>query len=806
MRNLYILFVGVWLLTLPFVSLAGPQTQAGPYHIELTTESGRVPATGRAKLLLKVTDTSGRPLDGVKIRALTKMSGMNMGEREETAVPVTGQPGTYTAPAQFAMEGGYEATLRIEGPQGSAMATVSLSTGQNIGPLSSAEPGGGRQNPSVNGGGGAVLSALLPWLVAAGLAVFVLLRMRQTGQRFSLRGVLNRPVIGGLLLLGLILWGAVYLVGRFRRPGAITPIQAQAMDMNLPAPLGTAPVELASVERGPLENTVRYTGQAVGYVEQDIAPRVTGLVTWMPFYAGDRVKRGQVIARLDTSQSAPNAAGQRAALTMAAQGTAVARRDYEQAQAQINEAHAELGMERGALQAARADLNAAQQSREEAQANLEAAQSMTADADAQQQAALADQNYWQDEINREASLLRAGAVTQEEYQREKAQAANADAKVRQAQARITQVKAQIRAAQSTLGKANAGIAAANARIMQSQAALDSHEAHVLSTSAAANSAKQKIQQAQAGEAQARAVLSGANAAQGYSEIHAPSDGVITQRVVSPGVLVTAGQTLLRAAQISPIRVQAHVAESDLPAVRVGSRVVLDSQNANGRPLAARITSVAPAVDPAARTGTVEAVIPNPDRRFLPGQYVTMDIRVGQSANALHIPTRALRYHTVPSQEPLASQSTVTVWTAAPIPGQDGQYTVRETTIKAGISDGRQTEVVSGLTGGQQVVTAGQDTLKNGDTVTVTNVMPSAQMAADKAPEPVQAEEVPALQKEVPAAAVTPAPPKAKKSSAKHTAAKPLYTCLMHPEVLQDHPGDCPKCHMKLVPKQKGGAK
>jgi FlaG/FlaF family flagellin (archaellin) len=27
-----------------------------------------------------------------------------------------------------------------------------------------------------------------------------------------------------------------------------------------------------------------------------------------------------------------------------------------------------------------------------------------------------------------------------------------------------------------------------------------------------------------------------------------------------------------------------------------------------------------------------------------------------------------------------------------------------------------------------------------------------------------------------------------------------YTCSMHPEVLQDKPGDCPKCGMKLVEK------
>ena len=33
-----------------------------------------------------------------------------------------------------------------------------------------------------------------------------------------------------------------------------------------------------------------------------------------------------------------------------------------------------------------------------------------------------------------------------------------------------------------------------------------------------------------------------------------------------------------------------------------------------------------------------------------------------------------------------------------------------------------------------------------------------------------------------------------------SAAKPIYTCPMHPEVQQDHPGNCPKCGMTLEPK------
>ncbi len=657
----------------------------------------------------------------------------------------------------------------------------------------------------------------LPLLAAGAALLFIIYRMRRTDQRLSLRNVANRSVLGGMALLGLILWGAMYAVSHFRRPGAMTPFEAQSMDMNLPAPAGTAPVELATVTSGQIESTVRYTGQAVGFVEQEVTPRITGTLLWMPLYAGDKVRRGQLLARLDTSQSAPLVANQRASLNMAAQGVGVARKEYQQALAAINEAHAEVGMKTGAVESARADWTAAQEERANAQAQLDAAQSMSGDANAQVQAAQADQQYWRDEISREASLLKAGAVTQEEYQREKAQAENADAKVRQAQARIAQVQAQIRAAQSAVRKAEALIASAKSKVEQAQSELNSHYAHVRSTQAAADSANQKIAQAQAGVEQAKATLAGASAAQGYSEIRSQTDGVVTQRIVSPGVLVNPGQTLLRIAQITPIRLQANVSESDLAKVRVGSSVLVSNQDEGSKPITAQITSVAPSVDPTARTGIVEAVVPNKDSRFLPGQYVTMDINTGQNAHTLRIPTRALRYHASPSEGVVTTQTTPSVWVAQPVGGQEGQYTVQEVEVKVGLSDEKSVEILAGLQAGQKVVVAGQDYLQNGDTVAPVNTkvasnssvtagamngmagtgMGAAQRNSGRTPTTGAVGSMPTTE----GAGRTPTTGTATPSSSRI-----LYTCLMHPEVVQDHPGNCPKCGMTLVPRRAGGGR
>ena len=38
-------------------------------------------------------------------------------------------------------------------------------------------------------------------------------------------------------------------------------------------------------------------------------------------------------------------------------------------------------------------------------------------------------------------------------------------------------------------------------------------------------------------------------------------------------------------------------------------------------------------------------------------------------------------------------------------------------------------------------------------------------------------------------------------AASNSEKKVRYTCSMHPEVVQDKPGDCPKCGMKLVEKK-----
>ena len=699
-------------------AFASATAQAGAYSVEVTTDPGVIPV-GKARLHIRVTDSSGKPVEGATVRALTKMPGMDMGERRQDGSALPGRPGVYDVPAQFAMEGGYDAAVEITGPMGSATALVPLQTGMNT-------------ESGAAGNATAVSPAAVLITVAAALALaFVAFRVRRTDQRIAWGGILNRQVIGAFLLLGGIAAFARYAVEHWRRPGALTPIAAQSMDMSsLPPPPAPAPVTLATVTRGDVASTVRYTGTAVGYVEQDITARVTGNLVYMPLYPGDRVITGQVLARLDTSQSQPILAQKRAATAVARQGILEAAGEVEQAQAQGEQAHAELSGKMGALSEADAGVSTAQEERATAQAAIVSAQAQVTDARAQVEEAQSDQTFWKTQIARSASLYKAGAISGEEYGKDTAQATAADAKVRAAVAGVARMRADADAARAALRKAEAGVQAATSRVEMAQSELVAHHSHVRATDAGIAVAREKVTGATSAVAAARADETASVAEQGYAVIRSTIDGVVTQRLLSPGVLVSPGQAILRAAQIHPIRLQANVAEGDLSRVRVGSMVTVESggQTARGRkPLEAQVTSVAPSVDPESRTGIVEAVVENAVSRFLPGQYVTMAIRTAESRGGVLVPVAAVQYRTPDSAGVLTTHSQPFVWVAEK---RGSESTVRRRDIVLGATGDRQAAVTQGLSPGQEVVVSGGAYLADGDSATDTGVPADASGTAD----------------------------------------------------------------------------
>lgn len=119
--------------------------------------------------------------------------------------------------------------------------------------------------------------------------------------------------------------------------------------------------------------------------------------------------------------------------------------------------------------------------------------------------------------------------------------------------------------------------------------------------------------AQAEQAQAKAALSQAQTSLEYTRIRAPFDGVVTEKKVDSGTLVSPGTPLFTVEDIRRYRLEANVNETDLASVRMGEAVpVLVDALANSE-LKGKVIQIVPAADPGSRSFVVKIELPTEAR-------------------------------------------------------------------------------------------------------------------------------------------------------------------------------------------------
>jgi len=125
-------------------------------------------------------------------------------------------------------------------------------------------------------------------------------------------------------------------------------------------------------------------------------------------------------------------------------------------------------------------------------------------------------------------------------------------------------------------------------------------------------------QAQLADAKAR--LSSAERMLRNTIIRAPFAGVVAERAVSPGDVVSPGAALFTVIDPSSLRVEASVPTSALADVRVGAPVLF-TVNGSDRVLEGRITRVSPMVDPQTKQVRLLASVPNSAGGLVAGLFV-----------------------------------------------------------------------------------------------------------------------------------------------------------------------------------------
>lgn len=325
-------------------------------------------------------------------------------------------------------------------------------------------------------------------------------------------------------------------------------------------------------------------------------------------------------------------------------GQLLVKLDSREVSSKLNEAQY---LKQASLNNYKASVNSQYQAREMVNKSKQAVNSAKATLD-----------YWENEIKRSEALVKDDVISTEEFQKDKAEYENKKAEYIQA---LSEYRGTQKAFKS------AGYQALSQQELTNQA-----------------SASVKTQ----------------SIVKSYTEIKSTIDGIVAERTLPPGTLVSSGMPILKISQVKPVRVQAYVAQNDLAKIKVGDSVLIYKiDNNSAMPFKAKITSVFPSLDLKTRTGTIEATIPNLKLDFLPGESVKMEIVTAKKINAIAVPSSAI----------VESLDKEAVWVI-----ENGKASLKYVTT--GVKNNDRIEIVNGLQEGEIVIIKGNKDLYDGISV------------------------------------------------------------------------------------------
>lgn len=375
------------------------------------------------------------------------------------------------------------------------------------------------------------------------------------------------------------------------------------------------------VQSGSLAQTVTASGTLNAQNTINVGTQVSGTIAEIDADFNAHVKRGQVLARLDTTNL-------QAALDQA-------QAQLAQSEAQAEASGATASGAPSAVAVADANAAAAAASARAAQATAAAQQQTIASAHAgvvKDRSALA---LAQQTLARDQGLLAQGYVSQNQVDTDRAAVVSAQSTVDAAQSAVTQAQAQVAASRAQAAQAAA----------QQQA--QSAQTGVASATAANQAASHDAAVAAIGVQ--RAMVETAKANLSHAVVTSPVDGTVISRQVSIGQTVAASlqtPTLFSIAQdLSKMELDLAVGESDIGRVRSGDPVSFTVLAYPNRTFHGTVQQVRqnPTTTANVVTYTTVVLVDNRDDALRPGMTASSTIQVAHVDDATIVPLTAFGY-------------------------------------------------------------------------------------------------------------------------------------------------------------------
>ena len=519
----------------------------------------------------------------------------------------------------------------------------------------------------------------------------------------------------GLLVLVPLVGLGVWIGWRMRAKNADTAAQSQQREARLKSsPLvTTAPVALRDVV-----NTIEAVGTAESPFNVKMAPRFAGRIEFLQVREGDRVTKGQLLVRLDTSQIEAQVRQQEAA---------VAETRYRLSQAIIAQAPAEasvstqLRQQESALSSARADLD---QTKAKADADAASTDGDLTSADARYKASgttvvVAEANITNAKANLEnaktryerlKNLLSRGFIAAQQVDDAKANLVVMQTGVEVTLAQQRSAAAQreanlslLRVAERQVGivkaKGLADIRAAQEKVKQAQASLDFARANRAQTPAY----KQNLEALKSSVMAAEASLKNVQAQRAETNLVSPLDGYVTSRLMDTGTMASPGQPILVIQDFRQVWVTVPIQEEISRKIYQGQVATVTFDAIAGKTLTGRIAQINPSADPGSRQFAMRVLLENPGNMIKPGMFA----RVKMGTDTLKQAVTVARESVMGTEEGRPYVMVI-----------DGDKKASKHPVVLGGSDSNYVVITDGLKAGEMVVTITAAPLKDGQEVTV----------------------------------------------------------------------------------------
>ena len=187
-----------------------------------------------------------------------------------------------------------------------------------------------------------------------------------------------------------------------------------------------------------------------------------------------------------------------------------------------------------------------------------------------------------------------------------------------------------------------------------------------------------------------------------TEIHAPFDGKVGLRYVSEGGYVTPSLKIATLQNDNPVKIDFSIPQRYATSITTGNAITI--KTSSGKQYKAKIYALEPKVDPVTRALQMRAICANDHGDIFPGSYVTVNLSLNETKDAITVPTQALALDITGER--------VFVY-------KNGIAIAKK--IESGIRTEDKVQVVDGLAPGDTVITSGIMQLRNRAKVKITSI-------------------------------------------------------------------------------------